>query len=157
MSIKNVFKQNLIRYSFTTKKHCYEVNAANYSEVEELLDKVAEKLATEDVIILFDGSAYSDRTCIEVAEKIKFLSEEYDSIFLIRSRADIAYLIGADGVCLNVDDLTPLQAHEIVGEKVLIGIEGADFDSSKYPVDYKIHDGLLSTNVIDNRIPVRKL
>ena len=157
MSMKNAIKQNLIRYHFTTKKSCVEVVASDFSSTDELLNKVAELVASEQVIIVFDGSMYSDSTFVEVGEKIRLICGEYNSILLIKSRADIAYLLSADGVCLGRDDFSPLQAHEIVGEKFLIGQIGDDLDSSKYPLDFKISNGFLSSLVIDNKIPVRKL
>ena len=59
---------------------------------------------------------------------------------IINDRVDIALALGADGVHLGQDDLPPLAARELLGERAIIGfsthsVEQA-IEAAQMPVDY---------------------
>lgn len=59
---------------------------------------------------------------------------------IINDRVDIALALGADGVHLGQDDLPPVAARELLGERAIIGISTHTLeqasDAARLPVDY---------------------
>jgi thiamine-phosphate pyrophosphorylase len=68
------------------------------------------------------------------------VSHEVGTKLLINDRADIALLVGADGVHLGHEDLSPEAAREILGASAIIGLSTHGVDEARLaaraPVDY---------------------
>jgi thiamine-phosphate pyrophosphorylase len=58
---------------------------------------------------------------IEIGDQFRAVCEESGVLFVVNDRPDIARALGADGVHLGQDDLSPALAREIVGPDALIG------------------------------------
>ena len=67
-------------------------------------------------------------------------SRECGIRLIINDRVDVALLVGADGVHLGQDDLSPEAAREILGPSAIIGLSTHDVDEARRaamaPVDY---------------------
>lgn len=67
-------------------------------------------------------------------------SRECGIRLVINDRVDVALLVGADGVHLGQDDLSPEGAREILGASAIIGLSTHDVDeahrAATAPVDY---------------------
>ena len=64
----------------------------------------------------------SDRELIARARDVRAWTKEAGILFVINDRADIARLVGADGVHLGQDDLSVKDARRIVGPDLVIGV-----------------------------------
>ena len=80
------------------------------------------------------------REFLQLAERLRALTERAGALLIINDRVEIAHLIGADGVHLGQGDILPSAARRILGDRALIGlsthapeeaaraaIEGADY------------------------------
>ncbi len=59
------------------------------------------------------------RRMVEVGEKIRKLTDEYDALFIVNDRVDVALATGADGVHLGREDMPVEVAREIVGDMII--------------------------------------
>lgn len=73
-----------------------------------------------DVIQLRDKSIDADEE-IAALELLGRVAAEYDALFAVNDRADIAALVGADVFHVGQHDLSPVQARRLLGPDVLIG------------------------------------
>jgi thiamine-phosphate pyrophosphorylase len=68
------------------------------------------------------------------------VSRECGILLLVNDRVDVALLVGADGVHLGQDDLSPESARRILGASAIIGLSTHDVDEARRaataPVDY---------------------
>jgi thiamine-phosphate pyrophosphorylase len=64
----------------------------------------------------------STRTFVEVARAVKALTDRYAAALIVNDRADIAQLIGAAGLHLGQQDLSPTDARSWLGPNMLIGV-----------------------------------
>jgi thiamine-phosphate pyrophosphorylase len=71
---------------------------------------------------------------------VREASRECGIRLIINDRVDIALLVGADGVHLGQDDLSPEGARKILGASAIIGLSTHDVDEARRaqaaPVDY---------------------
>lgn len=72
----------------------------------------------------------SDRDHIELGLKVRALTHQYQSLFFINDRPDIAVLCDADGVHLGPDDMSVADARKIVGNR-LIGASSHSWEQAQ--------------------------
>ncbi|MFA5479717.1 MAG: thiamine phosphate synthase [Candidatus Muiribacteriota bacterium] len=63
----------------------------------------------------------SDSVLLEYAEKIRKLTLEYNALFIVNDRIDIAILSKADGIHLGQDDLSIKEIRKITRKKIIVG------------------------------------
>ncbi|HPS59367.1 MAG TPA: thiamine phosphate synthase [Spirochaetota bacterium] len=73
-------------------------------------------------IILLRSAAGTDMADLEAAKRISSLCKERGILFFLYSRPDMALLSGAQGLCLERDDIPSSEARKITGGDMLIGI-----------------------------------
>jgi thiamine-phosphate pyrophosphorylase len=68
------------------------------------------------------------------------VSREHGIRLVVNDRVDVALLVGADGVHLGQDDLSPEGARKILGDSAIIGLSTHDVEEARRagaePVDY---------------------
>jgi thiamine-phosphate pyrophosphorylase len=76
---------------------------------------------------------------------------------MINDRVDIALAIGADGVHLGQDDLSPLAARRLLGERAIIGFSTHNLEqaraAARLPVDYIAIGPIFATTSKENPDP----
>jgi thiamine-phosphate pyrophosphorylase len=77
---------------------------------------------------------------------------------VLNDRADIALIVGADGLHVGQDDLTGMEARAVVGPNVLLGVSTHDLGqlaaAAAEPVDYVAIGPVFPTRSKDNPDPV---
>jgi len=58
---------------------------------------------------------------LDTAKRAKKICEEHGAALIINDNVEIAKLVGADGVHLGKDDMSPVEARQILGENCIIG------------------------------------
>jgi thiamine-phosphate pyrophosphorylase len=103
--------------------HLYLVtNSDQFNSDDEFLDAVASALkGGVDMVQLREKNASANRI-IELGRKIKLLCAEYNALFIVNDRVDIAYILEADGVHLGQDDIPAPLARKILGNNAVIGV-----------------------------------
>ena len=70
------------------------------------------------------------RRMLEVGKELRRLTDEYDTLFIVNDRIDVALATGADGVHLGQEDMPIEIAREIVGD-MIIGISASNLKEAK--------------------------
>ena len=97
-------------------------NSDKFDSEDLFLDAVASALkGGVDIIQLREKNMPANKI-IELGKKIKLLCGEYNALFIVNDRVDIAFAVGADGVHLGQDDMDIQSAREILGENAIIGV-----------------------------------
>jgi thiamine-phosphate pyrophosphorylase len=80
------------------------------------------------------------RDIFQQAREIAALCRQADALFVMNDRADVARLVGAAGLHLGQDDLSPTDARRVAGDDLFIGFsthnEAQLSAASNEPVDY---------------------
>lgn len=88
------------------------------------------------------------------AEDVIKTARENDVKIIINDRVDIALALKADGVHLGQDDLPPVEARKILGEKAIIGFSTHSLqqavEASNFPIDYIAIGPVFATNTKEN-------
>jgi thiamine-phosphate pyrophosphorylase len=88
---------------------------------------------------------YRDKTStkaemLNIADKIREITKEYNALFIVNDFIDIAHKSGADGVHLGQDDFPLLRARKITPDNFIIGISTHSLeqaiDAEKEGADY---------------------
>ncbi len=64
----------------------------------------------------------ADRELMELGQKMREWTREFDALFIMNDRPDLAVLLDADGVHIGQEELTVRQVRRIVGPNRLIGV-----------------------------------
>ncbi|MCM1009259.1 MAG: thiamine phosphate synthase [Fusobacterium sp.] len=112
-------KQHIIDYKIRNRQHRFVANFNLSTSPDEFLDSLAKELANGADLIIFKTTA-STGISLEIAKKAKLLAGEFDATFLIYDRADIAFLIEPDGILLDENSISEIDAKKILGHEILI-------------------------------------
>ncbi len=104
-------------------KKLYLVTSSDQFESEsEFLDAVAASLAGGVDIVQLREKNMAANKIVELGKKIKQLCAQFDAIFIVNDRVDIAFVLEADGVHLGQDDMDVASARKILGQNAIIGV-----------------------------------
>jgi len=96
----------------------------------------------------------STKDFYEKALKVKEICKNYEALFIINDRLDIAQVVGADGVHLGQSDMPIEKAREILKDKFLIGATARNIEEAKRAellgADYIGSGAIFGTNTKDN-------
>ncbi len=97
------------------------------------------------------------RPVFELASQVGQLVQANGAQYVINDRADVALMLGADGVHVGQDDLPPGEVRQLVGDQMFIGYsthnEAQLRASDREPVDYLALGPLFRTSSKENPDP----
>jgi len=100
----------------------------------------------------------SDRELMNIAFKIREITHDSRTLFIVNDRMDIARLCEADGVHLGQDDIEPQRARDFLGDDFLIGLSTHNLSQVKAtenePLDYIGFGPIWKTNSKEMPDPV---
>lgn len=100
-----------------SKKLYLVTNSDKFNSEDAFLDAIASALKGGVDILQFREKNMPAKKIVELGKKIKQLCSEYNVIFIVNDRVDIAAVLEADGVHLGQDDLDVKSTKEILGNK----------------------------------------
>ncbi len=104
------------------KKLYLVTNSDKFDSDDAFLDAVASALkGGVDILQLREKNMPANKI-VELGKKIKLLCAEYNAIFIVNDRVDIAAILEADGVHLGQDDMDVASARKILGNNAIIGV-----------------------------------
>lgn len=118
----SVLKLDLKKYLLNNKKLYLVTNSDGFESDDKFLDAVASALSGGVDIVQLREKKSNAKRIIELGHKIRQLTSEYNALFIINDRVDIAKIVKADGVHLGQDDIEIDYAKEILGNDKIIGI-----------------------------------
>jgi len=107
----------LERFQTLERSHLYLVT----SPVDRWFEAVESALQGGLTLVQYRDKTADDQIRLARAEKLLQLCQQYDALFIINDRPDLALAVGADGVHLGQDDLPIAVARKILGNQLIIG------------------------------------
>lgn len=86
-----------------------------------------------DVIQLRDKSA-SDREIIDAGRLLREMTREFDALFIVNDRPDLANAVGADGVHVGQEEMRPADVRRVIGPDRLIGVSTHTVEQARQAV-----------------------
>ncbi len=81
-----------------------------------------------------------DRRLLDLASRMRKITRDSETLFIINDRPDIALMVGADGVHVGQEDLPVRDVRRLIGPKMLLGLSTHNLDqvleANDEPVDY---------------------
>jgi thiamine-phosphate pyrophosphorylase len=115
-------------------------------------------LAAGARLMQFRHKAPYTRDAYEQAKALAKIVQQSGGRYIINDRADIALMVGADGVHLGQDDLPPSAVRKIAGDNLLIGFTTHNEEQlrlgEREPVDYLAIGPIFGTSSKANPDPV---
>ena len=143
----------------------FAFRAALYPIVDDGFERSPIELAEQVIaagapLLQLRMKAATTRDLIDVARELRTRTAAAGVTFIVNDRADVAALVGADGVHLGQTDLPPAAAREIVGADAIIGFSTHDRDQLQAAlrdesVDYLAYGPIFATSSKQNPDPVR--
>jgi thiamine-phosphate pyrophosphorylase len=94
--------------------------------------------------------------CAEVSEALK-VARSFGARLIVNDRADVAMVVGADGVHLGQDDMPPRAARLVLGDEKLVGCSTHGVEqalaAAELPVDYVAIGPVFDTSSKENPNP----
>ena len=128
-NMNDKFKEKYLELKLANRAVCLNIDVNNYNSDTELLNSLAAGIQNEKAIVILNGNGLTDREFVKLGEKVKLLCAEFDATLLIHNRTDISFLLDADGVYLDENGVSTIQAHKILGDNTIILDQSSD---SKY-------------------------
>ena len=151
--MSNKLREQIIKYKLDKEKAFY-ISLSDFDNKDVLLDRLAGILYEYGCIIILDGVGISDKDFLEAGEKIKQLCAEFNGALIVCYRADIAYLIEADGVLLDKSSISPEKVHSITGHNTLLGFYSENIFEN---IDFAVYNKQLSLGLLNKIIKVEEL
>jgi thiamine-phosphate pyrophosphorylase len=109
-------------------------------------------------LVQFRHKAAYTRETYEQARAIGQIIQQAGGRYIINDRADVALMLGADGVHLGQDDLPPAAVRQIAGDKLIVGFSTHNEEQlragDREPVDYLAIGPIFGTSSKANPDPV---
>lgn len=122
-------------------------NLTHPEQVERLIEGGAEFIQLREKHASSEKFFYQAKESLEIARK-------HDVKIIINDRVDIALTLKADGVHLGQDDLPPVKARKILGEKAIIGFSthsiSQAIEAIELPIDYVAIGPVFATKTKEN-------
>lgn len=99
------------------QSHLYLVT----SPVDDIFTVVESALQGGLTLVQYRDKDANDVTRLRTAERLKQLCHQYDALFIINDRVDLALAVDADGVHLGQDDVPIAFARQLLGSQRIIG------------------------------------
>ncbi len=123
----SLFPNKPILYGIIDKRFS---SYSHYDIAKQLLDGGIKIIQLREKIL-------TDKEFVENAIKIKKLTENYDALFIVNDRIDIAVICDADGVHLGQGDIDVKIARNFLGENKIIGLSTHNFAQVKDAIEIK--------------------
>jgi thiamine-phosphate diphosphorylase len=88
----------------------------------ELLARLRLSLVAGTRVVQFRAKGLERRDFLDRAKRVQALCHEHSALFIVNDAADVAALLGADGLHLGQDDLPVDAARELIGSDMLVGV-----------------------------------
>lgn len=75
---------------------------------------------------------------LPIIQSVKSICEKYHATFIVNDRVTLAYKVGADGVHLGKEDMSPVEARKLLGENAIIGGTANTFEDIQQLVEAKV-------------------
>ena len=103
------------------------------------MESVKETLEGGATAIQLRLKGVSTREMVEVGKEIRKLTEDYDALYIVNDRLDVALAVGADGVHVGQEDM-PVEIVKEIAPNLIVGISASNLrealEGEKKGADY---------------------
>jgi thiamine-phosphate pyrophosphorylase len=96
-----------------------------------LLDRLDAALGAGASVVQFRAKNIERRQFLERAERVQALCRQHKAIFIVNDAADVAALLGADGLHLGQEDLPASAARRLVSPDTLVGVSVSHLEEAR--------------------------
>lgn len=132
----------------------YLVTDENFCNGKDFYKCIEESIKGGVKIVQLREKNISTKDFYEKALKVKEICKNYEVLFIINDRLDIAQAVGADGVHLGQSDMPIEKVREILKDKFLIGATARNIEEAKkvelLGADYIGSGAIFGTSTKDN-------
>ncbi len=114
--------ENLNKFRLADKKLYLVTNSDKFENEDDFIDAVAAALKGGVQIVQLREKKRPAKEIINLGKKIRMLCSEFNALYIVNDRIDIAQITEADGVHLGQDDIDVHSAREILGKNFIIGV-----------------------------------
>ena len=139
-------RDNYINLKIGSKKLYLSILVDKYNN-EELLDKIAACISSGVDVIELATNNYPNKL-LAISAHVKQLYSIFDFTLIIKDRADIALIVGADGISLTPNSIDISSARQILGTDSIIGC----YEIPQNNCDFCIFNTYLKDNKINSFI-----
>ncbi len=118
--MKDLLKAKYRQLKIDSKSIYLMVNIDKYKDDDILLNNIASAISGGIGIVELSTGNNPSRL-LNIAQKVKILCLEFDVTLILKDRIDVAFLMEADGVSLDSNNLDSNSVRQILGENILIG------------------------------------
>jgi len=130
----------------------YVITAGQHLEIAERACRAGAR------VLQYREKHVSRKEMMDTAKKIREITEQSNTLFIVNDFIDIALLVGADGVHLGQDDISISDARKITPPGFIIGRSTHSFqqavDAEKEGADYIGSGPVFSTPTKEDYIPI---
>lgn len=130
-----------LRLPPVSRRHCDRLERLQQSSLYVLIDSFANQAAFAetvatllqagvDILQLRDRNV-DDRTLLSRARCAAEIARQFDKLFIVNDRPDIAVAAGADGVHVGQEELPVAETRKIVGADCLVGLSTHSIDQAR--------------------------
>ncbi len=129
--------QKQSRHQQLMQARTYLVTSPVPGPIENFLSVIEAALKGGIAIVQYREKTADDSTRLEIAKRMRSLCHQYNALFIVNDRVDIAAAAGADGVHLGQHDLPMDIARKILGPNKIVGRSTTNPDELKRALDEK--------------------
>ena len=111
---------NFYRLNKIDKYVFFEIKDAEYKE-DTILNEIGELISDGVGVLQIKNNVLSSKKFILLAEKIKLICAQFEVIFLLTNRCDVAFALDCDGIVLEQNEIDGHIARHILGNEKIIG------------------------------------
>ena len=134
------FEKLYAKYKLEGKSQYVSVELLRNEEDDAFLDRLASFLVDSCEVLEFRGSNLTTKRFVKLAKKVRQLCAQFGVIFIIGERVDVAFVVQADGICVDKNGFPIEEIRDILGKSSLIGFRYEDYIPEK-GVDFLVTKG----------------
>lgn len=154
--MQNLFKNQFVKLKLLQKKQGVLLDFDKLQDENILLNELAEELHNEHIgfVLLGRCKEFSDRSFINLANKVKVLVKEFDATLIIESRADIASILKPDVFVFSDSDLEYTMLVDFLPKDIILVFSVDNILQVPNDIDFLIVDECNKDDFKDIKMPI---
>jgi len=143
------------------KTRIYPLTDHKHLQGKTVSDRIGEAVQSGVQMIQLRDKRETMGNLFSEAIKIRSITREHNTLFIVNDRVDLAMLCDADGVHLGQEDLPVEEARKILGDSKIIGISTHSIDEVRQAcetsADYLAFGPVYATSTKENHTPLQNI
>jgi len=119
------------RRDLRKKLKLYVITDPELSRGRSYREIVKEALQGGATAVQFRDKTLSTRGLVDAGKELRQLTWEYEALFVVNDRLDVALAVNADGIHIGQEDMPLPECRRILGDKYVIGVSAGNVEEAK--------------------------